>query len=260
LAEALRMNYQIGEVAKLAKLSIRMLRHYDEIGLLVPSGRTEAGYRLYSTSDLQRLQQILFYRMLEFPLDAIAQFMTAPDFDEHAALLQQRELIRKKASDLSAVLQLIDQAITRHETTAEENYTMNASELFEVFPDMKQEYLDEAKERWGSSTAWRQSAQRMKNYSKNDLERMKAEMHEIQSRFEDVFRTGNAPDSAPALAAVDAARLHIQKWFYDCSLQFHVNLTAMTSMDERFVKNIDKNCPGLASFIHEAAKANLARG
>ena len=253
------MNYQIGEVAKLAKLSIRMLRHYDEIGLLVPSGRTEAGYRLYSSADLQRLQQILFYRTLEFPLEAIAEFMNAADFSAHAALLRQRELMRQKASDLSAVLQLIDDAIARHEANQKENDAMNASELFEVFPDMQQEYQDEAKERWGSSDAWKQSARRMKNYSKDDLERMKQEMHVIQNRLEQVFVAGDSPDSDAAIAAVDAARLHIDSWFYDCTRQFHVNLTAMTSMDERFVKNIDKNCTGLARFIHEAAKANLAR-
>ncbi len=253
------MNYQIGEVARISRVSIRMLRHYDEIGLLIPSGRTEAGYRLYSPADLQRLQQILFYRMLEFPLDAIVGFMNTADFSEHSALVQQRELIRQKASELHAVLQLIDQAIARHETT-EEHDTMNANEMFEVFPDMKQEYLDEAKERWGASEAWQQSNQRMKNYSKNELARMKAEMQEISSVLEQVFKAGHAPDSVEALDAVDAARLHINRWFYDCSLQFHVNLTAMTSMDERFVQNIDRNCAGLAQFIHEAAKANLARG
>jgi MerR family transcriptional regulator, thiopeptide resistance regulator len=254
------MHYQIGEVARLAKLSVRMLRHYHEIGLLVPSGRTEAGYRLYSHADLQRLQQILFYRTLDFPLDAIAEFMNAPDFNEHHSLLQQRELLRQKAAELGGILRLIDEAIARHETIEEETKTMDTKQLFEVFPDMQQEHLDEARERWGESSAWKQSAQRMKTYSKNDLERMKLEMAEVQTRLEQVFIAGHAPDSTPALAAVDAARLHIQKWFYDCSLQFHVNLTAMTSMDERFVRNIDKNCAGLARFIHEAAKANLARG
>ncbi len=253
------MQYQIGEVARLAKLSIRMLRHYDEIGLLTPSGRTEAGYRLYSRADLQRLQQILFYRTLDFPLDAIAEFMTAPDFNEHNSLLQQRELLRRKAADLGGILRLIDEAIARHETTEEETKTMKAEELFEVFPEVQQEHLDEAKARWGESSAWQQSAQRMKTYNKNDLERMKLEMQEVQTRLEQVFTAGHAPDSVPALAAVDAARLHIHKWFYDCTLQFHVNLTAMTSMDERFVTNIDKHCAGLARFIHEAAKANLAR-
>ncbi|MES2626384.1 MAG: MerR family transcriptional regulator [Pseudomonadota bacterium] len=253
------MNYQIGEVAKLAKLTVRMLRHYDEIGLLVPSGRTEAGYRLYSPADLQRLQQIMFYRMLNFPLEAIATFMTATDFDEHGALLQQRALMQQKAGELRAILQLIDDAITRHEISEKENDTMNTTELFDVFPDMQQEHLDEAKERWGSSEAWQQSTQRMKRYSKNDLERMKTEMNEVGAKLEQVYQAGHAPDSAPALAAVDAARLHIHKWFYDCTRQFHVNLTAMTSTDERFVKNIDRNCAGLASYIHEAAKANLAR-
>jgi DNA-binding transcriptional MerR regulator len=86
--------HQIGQVAELAKVSTRLLRHYDEIGLLVASGRSEAGYRLYSHTDLGRLQSILFYRALEFPLDAIRRLMTAPGFDRHAALLHQRELLR----------------------------------------------------------------------------------------------------------------------------------------------------------------------
>src|SRR5690606_12489649 len=132
---------------KLAKVSARLLHHYDEIGLLVPSARSEAGYRLYTQADLERLQQILFYRTLEFPLAEIQRVMNAPDFDRHAALLQQREMIQAKAQQLSAVLDLIDKTIAG----LGQEHKMKANDMFNVFPAMKQEYLDEAEERWGAT-------------------------------------------------------------------------------------------------------------
>ena len=253
--------HRIGEVAELAKVSIRLLRHYDEIGLLVPSGRSEAGYRLYGREDLQRLQQILFYRTLEFPLEEIQNLMTNPGFDRHAALLQQRELIGRRAQELGAVLQLIDKAIAEiNPLTGQEQATMSSKEMFDVFPDMKQEYLDEAEQRWGNSDAWKQSAERARKYTKADWERMKQEMASVYGRLELAFKEGRKPDSPEAIAAVDGIRLLIDKWHYTCSKQFHANLTAMTSSDERFVRNIDRNRPGLARYMHEAARANAAAG
>lgn len=252
--------YQIGEVATLAKVSIRLLRHYDELGLLVPSGRSEAGYRLYAHGDLQRLQQILFYRTLEFPLDEIQRLMTAPDFDRHAALLQQRELIRQKAQQLGIVLNLIEQTIAESDPSGQEKNPMSTKAMFEVFPDMKQEYQDEAQERWGNTEAWKQSAARWSKYTKADMERMKQEMAQVQAQLEKVFMAGTSPDAPEALAAIEAQRLLNVKWFYDTSKQFHAKGAEWVSQDERFVRNIDKNCPGLAAWMHLAAKANLAAG
>jgi MerR family transcriptional regulator, thiopeptide resistance regulator len=253
--------HKIGEVAELAKVSVRLLRHYDEIGLLVPSGRSEAGYRLYAHADLQRLQQILFYRALEFPLDEIQQIMTSPGFDRHAALLQQRELIGRRAQELGTVLALIEKAIAEIDpATGREKRTMSNEEMFEVFPDMKQEWQHEAQERWGNTEAWKQSTERAKKYTRADWERMKQEMATVYGRLEAAFKANRKPDSPEALAAVDGIRLLIDKWHYSCSKEFHATLTGYTSGDERFVRNIDRNCPGLAVFMHEAARANLAAG
>lgn len=253
--------HKIGEVAELAKVSIRLLRHYDEIGLLVPSGRSEGGYRLYSRADLQRLQQILFYRTLEFPLEEIQKLMAAPGFDRHAALLQQRELIGRRAQQLADVLALIDKTIADIDpTTGREKQTMSTKEMFEVFPELKQEDIDEAEQRWGNTDAWKQSAARSRNYGKQDWERLKKEAAEVNANLEKVFTAGHSPDSPEALAAIDAARLLIQRWHFDCSKEFHVRLTEMTSKDERYVKNIDANCPGLAAWMALAAKANLEAG
>ncbi len=87
---------------------------------------------------------------------------------------------------------------------------------------------------------------------------MKQEMAQLYGQLQNVFAAGAKPDSAAAIAAIDGVRLHIDKWFYPCSREFHATLTAGTSSDERFVRNIDRNCPGLAAFMHQAAKANLA--
>jgi DNA-binding transcriptional MerR regulator len=253
--------HRIGEVAELAKVSIRLLRHYDEIGLLVPSGRSEAGYRLYAREDLQRLQQILFYRTLEFPLEEIQRLMTAPDFDRHTALLQQRELIGQRTQQLGAVLALIDKSIAEIDPgTGQERQTMSTKEMFEVFPELKQEDIDEAEQRWGNTDAWKQSAERSRKYGKKDWERLKQEAAEINARLEAVFAAGHAPASPEALAVIDAARLLIDRWHYDCSKEFHVRLTEMTTGDERYLKNIDANYPGLAAWMAQAAKANLAAG
>jgi DNA-binding transcriptional MerR regulator len=253
--------HKIGEVADLAKVSIRLLRHYDEIGLLVPSGRSEAGYRLYAREDLLRLQQILFYRTLEFPLEEIRKLMTAPGFDRHAALLQQRELICHRAQQLDAVLELIDKTIADIDiNTGQEKMTMHTNEMFDIFPDMKQEYQDEAQERWGNTDAWKQSAARWNKYTRDDMKRMKQEMAQVYGQLEKVFKAGIRPDTPEALAAIETARLLSDKWFYDTTKEMHVKGTEFKSNDERFVRNIDKNCPGLAVWMHEAAKANLNAG
>lgn len=252
------MHYRIGQVAALTKVSVRLLHHYDELGLLVPSHRSEAGYRLYTRTDLQRLQQILFYRELEFSLTEILRVMNAPDFDRKAALLQQRELLRGKAAQLAAVIDLLERSLAESASEDEDNLMSNEA-MFEVFPELKQEDMDEAQQRWGDTEAWKQSAIRSRQYTKADWERMKQEMEVVNTRLETLFRSGTAPDAPEAVAAIDAARLLIGKWHYDCSKEFHVNLTAMTSNDERFVRNIDRNCAGLAAWIHLAAKANLAR-
>lgn len=248
--------YQIGEVANLARVSIRLLRHYDDIGLLVPSGRSEAGYRLYRRSDLERLQQILFYRALEFPLQDIQRLMNAPGFDRHAALLQQRELLARRSTELEQLLGLIDRTLA--ELQLDEDQRMSKEAMFEVFPELDPEHVAEAEQRWGDTSAWQESARRAARYTKADWERLKQEQQAVDAALAQVFRAGKAADSPEALAAVEAARELIQRWHYDCSREFHVRLTAMTSSDERFVRNIDRDCPGLAAFIHAAAQANLA--
>lgn len=249
------MSYSVGEVAKLAKVSIRTLHHYDAIGLLVPSERNEAGYRYYSSADLQKLQLIRLYRALEFPLNEIGEILTGDDYDREAILLQQRELLRARAGELADALALIDTTLNDLRGPAE--HLMSSNALFDVFPDLDEELQAEAEKRWGVTDSWRQSAERSKRYSKADLQRFKDAMAHTAAEAERVFTSGAAADSAAGIACAETARLLINQWFYDCSRDFHANLTAMTSKDPRFVANIDTNCPGLAAWLHRASVANL---
>ena len=249
------MSYQIGEVAKLAKISIRMLRHYDQIGLLQPSGRTEGGYRLYSHADLQRLQQIQFYRALDFPLSRIQALMTADNFDRQGALLQQRQLLQEKSAQLDKVLELIDRVINH----AKEEQMMELKDMFDAFPELTPELMEEGEKAWGHTEAYQESSRRIKGYDKQDWQQMRSETDAINARLEAVFTAGTAPDHADAVEAVDAARLLIDRWFFPCPRQLHAAITAGNSQDERFVKNIDVRCPGLALWISQAAAANLAQ-
>src|SRR5512140_1616481 len=105
------MAYKVSEVAKLANITIRTLHHYDEVGLLVPSDRSEAGYRLYTAADLEKLQQILFYKELGFGLDDIRRIMDDPRFDRMKALHAQRGLVAEQRRRLDTVLWLIDKTL-----------------------------------------------------------------------------------------------------------------------------------------------------
>src|SRR5215468_2270868 len=105
------MPYTVSQVARMTRLSVRALHHYDEIGLLVPSARTEAGYRLYGDRDLERLQQILFFRELAFPLEEIARILDDPKFDRRAALLSQRAMLQERAAQAGALIAAVDRAL-----------------------------------------------------------------------------------------------------------------------------------------------------
>ncbi len=245
------MSYKIGEVAKLAKVSVKTLHHYDAIGLLTPTGRTDTGYRLYSVFDLARLQQILFYRELEFSLDTIHEIMTAPDFDELLALKDQKSMLEARQNKLGDVIGLIDKTIN----LKEEGSMMELDEMFEVFPEIDKDMVAEEERRWGNTEQHKESMRRARNYKKEDWEQMKKERDVLYEEMKALFNADVPADDPRVLDIVDQHRLMIEKWHYPCSKEFFVKLTEMTSSDEMYIKVIDEECPGLASYTFAAAKA-----
>ena len=251
-----RVAHTVGEVARLAKVSVRTLHHYDELGLLSPSERSEAGYRLYTVEDLERLQQVLFFRELGFSLEEIGRIMSAPDFDRRRALRAQRSLLAEKADRLRTMLSAVDAAIA----ATEKGTHVDKEEMFEVFGDFDPgEYEEEVRERWGETDAYKESARRTARYTKADWERFKAESEANGLEIAALMDEGVAPQDPRAMDAVDRARLLIDRWFYPCSHEMHVGLAEMYIADPRFTATYEKIHPGMAQYVHDAILANAAR-
>ena len=250
------MGYSVGQVADLAGVTIRTLRHYDEVGLLSPGGRSAAGYRIYEASDLERLQQILFYRELGFTLKEISTIVDDPRTDAVGHLRRQRGLLTERIKRLSAMVDAIDYEMEARTM----DIRLTPEERLEVFGEFRPEdYAEEAEQRWGETEAYRQSQRRVASYKKEDWQQLKAEEEEVRARLAAAFAAGLAPDSEEAMAAAEAHRQHISRWFYECSYDIHRGLTDMYVNDERFRSNYDATAPGLARFIRDAAHANAGR-
>ena len=245
----------VGEVAELANVTVRTLHHYDHLGLVVPSARTDAGYRLYDDGDLERLQQVLFYRELGFGLDDIRDLMADAAFDRGDALREQRELLASEVERLRRMVSAVDAAIEAHETGT----TMDQASMFEVFGEQQREWQREAEERWSDTDAWQQSRQRTSGYTKQDWEEVKAESEAIMQRIAEVHRSGARADSEAAMDAVEAHRRQISERFYDCPPAMQVELGEMYVQDPRFRATYEDLSEGLAEWVRDAIAANAAR-
>jgi DNA-binding transcriptional MerR regulator len=248
--------YTIGEVARLAHVSVRTLRHYDELGLLPPSRRSAAGYRLYVKEDLDRLQQVLLHRELGFSLDEIGGLLDDPAFDRRETLLAQRESILGRALRLQAVIDLIDKTLA----SLEGGSRMSDEELFKVFGDFDpQEYEAETRERWSETEAYRESARRTRRYTSEDWRRFKDESDAVGAGIASLMDEGVPPDAPRAMDAAERHRLQIDRWFYPCSHEMHVELGRMYVADLRFSERYAKIRPGMARYLCDAIAANATR-
>jgi DNA-binding transcriptional MerR regulator len=250
------MAHRIGEVARLAHVSVRTLHHYDEIGLLEPSERSDAGYRLYTTEDLERLQHVLFYREIGFGLEEIRALMADPAFDRREALITQRDLLAQRIIRLEAMLGLIAKTLAARE----EGIPMGQTEMFEVFGDFDpSEYEVEVTERWGGTDAYKESARRTRSYTKEEWARFKAESDAVNGGPAELMDEDVPPDDPRAMDAVEQHRLLIDRWFYPCSHETHVGLGRMYAADPRFATTYEKIRPGMARYMCAAIAANAAR-
>ena len=242
----------IGEVAELAGVTVRLLHHYDEIGVLSPSGRSDAGYRLYSHEDLERLQEILVWRQLGFPLAEIKTLLDDPAHNRGRALARQRELVAGELGRLQAVARALDEAIAANENgTKAKEMTM-----FDGFD--QSQYEEEVRERWGETEAYRESARRTAAYGDDEWEQIKAEAAAINASFVELLRAGEPTEGDAARAVAERHRRHISCWFYECSPVFHRGLAEMYVADPRFKATYEKQAAGLAAYVHDAIVANAS--
>lgn len=250
------MSYTVGEVARFAGVTVRTLHHYDEVGLLSPSGRTAAGYRQYGDGDLERLQRILCYRALGFGLDDIAAILDDPRNDPIDHLRRQHELLTDQMDRLAAMVAAVEKTMEARKM----GISLNPDEMFEVFGDADpSQYADEVEQRWGDTDAYKQSQRRTASYTKDDWLQIKAEGAAAEQRLAAAMAAGLPPDSSEAMAAAEDHRLQIDTWFYEVSPDMHRHLGDMYIADPRFTKHYEDVAPGLAQYVRDAIHANADR-
>lgn len=248
----------VGQVAESLGVTVRTLHHYDEIGLVVPSERSRAGYRLYTDADLQRLQHVVVYRRLGFGLEQIGEILDGAGGETVAAhLRRQREAVTEQRAGLAGLLEAIDKALE-----AEMNdYQISREEQRELFGDnFDESYAQEAEQRWGGTDAWKESQRRTKSYGREQWQQIKEEGEQVNGRFVELMDAGVPADSGHAMDAAEAARQQICTWFYDCPPEMHAGIAEMYVADPRFTKTYEDLAPGLAQYVRDAVVANAARG
>ena len=242
------MNLKIREFAKLTGVSVRTLHFYDEIGLLKPSSVDEQnGYRFYDEQTLMRMQEILFYRELNFSLKEIRMILSSPDYDKQNALKEQKNLLMLKKERLERIISALDSAMKG------EIVNMNVFDNSE-FEEKRNEYAKEAREKWGDTAAYKEYAEKTADYSEDKHKQVNSAMDERIAEFADCKRNGFAPESQKTQALVKKWQDFITENYYTCTKEILVGLGEMYVADERFQKNIDRHGDGTAQFMSDAIK------
>lgn len=250
------MTYTVSDVAGATGITVRTLHHYDEIGVLRPSERSPSGYRIYDEADLERLQEVLFFRELGFGLGEIRTSLADPSLDRRQVLLRQRSLMADQVKRFRQMVKAIDRALD----AIDEGVVMDKEEMFEVFGDFDPtEYEDEARERWGGTDMYKESQRRTGSYSKDEWKELGAEGRAIGEGLALLMAAGESADGVAAMDLAEEHRQHISRWFYPCSYEVHVGLGEMYVADPRFTKHWDAFHPGLAPYTRDAFVANASR-
>ena len=235
------MKMQIKEFAEFTGVSVRTLHYYDEIDLLTPANVDKStGYRYYDESSLLRMQEILFYRELDFSLKSIGEILSSPNYDTRKSLEEQKILLTLKKERLERLIASIDEA-------------MKGANVMSAFDNSEfEKHKVEAQEKWGKTNAYKEHSERTKNYSKQKWNDLTEEMDHIMAQFASCMKKVKKPDSTEAQNLVKMLQNHITENYYLCTNEILAGLGQMYVGDERFKNNIDKHADGTAEFICEA--------
>jgi DNA-binding transcriptional MerR regulator len=245
------MEYTVQKLSSLAGVSTRTLRYYDEIGILKPARINSSGYRIYGQAEVDRLQQILFYRELGVSLEIIKDIVNAPSFNGSAALREHRERLLEKRNQLDELIANVDKTIA----LTEGRIKMSNKEKFHGFKkkmieDNEKKYGKEIREKYGKDTVEKSNAKLM-NMTEEQYEEVTKLAEDVNITLAEAFKTG---DPAGELAQ-KAAELH-KKWltyyWHEYSKEAHAGLAQMYVDDERFTAYYDKEQPGTAAFLRDA--------
>jgi len=248
------MAFTVGELSRLTGLTVRALHHYDEIGLVRPSQRTAAGYRLYDETDALRLQQVMVLRELGVPLDQIGAAIDAAA-DRAALLREHRAALVERRARLDRLLAAVDAALGVLEKGKTQMQSEDFKAMFDGFDPADHEA--EAQARWGDTEAYRESARRTQSYGPPEWQAIRSESEAIYARLAALMQQGAAVTAPAVQAAVEDHRRHLERWFYPCPSAMHKGLGEMYVADPRFTATLDKKAgPGFARFFRDAIAAS----
>ena len=238
------MRMQIKEFADFTGVSVRTLHYYDEIGLMKPAQVDHInGYRYYDEQSLLRMQEILFYRELDFSLKSIGDMLSSPDYDRQRALEEQKKLLILKKERLEKLILAIDGAAKGENVmTAFDNHAF-------------EKYKEEARQKWGQTVAYKEHEEKTRDYSNQKWSSLAEGLDRIMAEFSLCMQRGEMPDSVEARHLVKVLQGHITDNYYTCTDQILLGLGQMYVGDERFRTNIDQHGDGTARFICNAIEA-----
>ncbi len=245
------MEYTVQKLAKMAGISSRTLRYYDEIGMLNPARINSSGYRIYRQKEVDRLQQILFYRELGVTLEEIRAIITGPAFSAAGALRQHREKLLAKREQLDMLIVNVEKTIAAEEGRIK----MTDKEKFEGFKqkmidDNEKKYGEEIREKYGNEQVDR-SNQKVKNMTQEQYAQVEKLGEEVLTTLEQAFATGD-PAGELAQKAADLHRQWLCFFWGSYTKEAHAGVAQMYVDDERFTAYYDRKQPGTAAFLRDA--------
>ncbi len=239
------MSYTVQQLSNISGVTVRTLHHYDEIGLLLPSRRKENGYRFYEEKDLLKLQQIMFFKELDFPLTEIKKIIENPKFEEMKALVEHKNLIELKQKRLKGLVLTIDKTIKK----LKKEKNMKDEELYKAFKEHDKKYAEEAKARWGNTDAYKESAKRVAKMTKEDIAKIQKAGDDLMKEI--VENMSNGPTSPQVQKLIERHYEGLRN-FYEPNLEVYRGLANMYVEDPRFSAFYEKYAKGLAQFMKTA--------
>jgi len=245
------MEYTVQKLGKMAGISTRTLRYYDEIGILKPARINSSGYRIYGQKEIDRLQQILFYRELGVSLESIKDIVTSPSFDREKALREHRVKLLLKIEQLNLLVVNVDKTIA----LTEGRITMSDKEKFDGFKeklvfDNEEKYGKEIRAKYGDGVV-NKSNNKLKNMTQEEYDKVTKLENDVIETLHQAFKTGD-PAGELAQKAADLHRLWLSFYWNSYTKDAHTGVAQMYVDDERFTAYYDKKQPGTAKFLRDA--------
>lgn len=242
------MTYTVHQLARLAGVSNRTLRYYDEIDLLKPAQINESGYRIYGNDEVDLLQQIMFYKTLGVGLDEIKRILMSEDFDAIKALKSHKDQLLKKRNQLNLLIENVEKTLL----SKEEEITMNDQDKFEGFKremiqDNHDQYGEEVIQTFGQDV-YDASRKKVKNMTKEDFDRVEGLAKELIKVLQEAYKTQDL-QSDLAKKAFEIHKEWLSYYWSFYSAEAHIGLGQMYTADERFKRYYDQHQEGLAEFL-----------